>query len=143
MITTKEMKATLTRNYQANQTKGRLVVSNGFECDTLELKWRDNQNSVSCIPEGTYKVVPRYSPKYKNHLHVLDVSKRSFILFHSGNYAGSKNPKTGQPDIRGCILVGKGYADINKDGIEDILSSGVTMKKLMDSCPDGFELTIK
>ena len=72
-------------------------------CDTLELPYRDNQRSISCIPVGDYKVRLRYPRESatRNYLHLLveDVKDRSYILFHRGNTA---------KDTRGCILVGQG-----------------------------------
>lgn len=50
---------------------------------------------------------------------------------------------TGQSDIKGCVLVGSAMADINKDGILDIVNSKPTFAGLMLMFPDGFELTIK
>lgn len=142
------MRAKICRKYGKKQTEGELEVFNEdtgeleFVCKTLELPWLDNQTSISCIPEGHYDVIPRTSQKYKNHLHVTDVPDRSYILIHWGNYAGSKNPRTGSPDIRGCILVGKSLTDINGDGIRDITSSKNTFKELMKVAPDGFVLEV-
>jgi len=137
------MKATLKRESNNKYTKGRLTVENGFTCDTLELAWKMNLIQTSCIPVGTYQVIPRFSQKYGNHLHVTGVVGRSFILIHWGNYAGSANPVTGHPDIKGCILVGRGYADLNADGLPEIVNSKITFKELMKQCPNGFELTIE
>ena len=143
------MRGHICREYYDKQTEGTLKVYDEgsdevmFECKTLELADRDTHQQVSCIPEGTYDAVPRYSEKYSNHLHVTDVPNRSLILIHWGNYAGSMNPKTGQPDIKGCILVGKSLTDINGDGIRDITSSKSTFNTLMKICPDGMTLTIE
>jgi len=137
------MKATLTRQQHAKYTRGKLTVDNGFICDTLELPWINNASQVSCIPTGTYKVIPRTSPKYGNHLHVTGVHGRDLILIHWGNYAASANKKTGYPDIKGCILVGYGYADLDGDGLPEIVRSKDAFKALMLACPNGFELTIK
>jgi hypothetical protein len=41
------------------------------------------------------------------------------------------------------VLVGASFADINKDGILDIVNSKPTFAGLMLMFPDGFELTIK
>jgi len=142
------MRAKLCRRYFEQQTEGDLEVFNEdtgaleFVCKTLELAWKDNKRNISCIPEGHYEVVPRFSEKYGNHLHIIDVVERSLILIHWGNYAGSVNPRTGSPDIRGCILVGKNHTDINGDGIRDITASKNTFKALMDVAPLGLVLEI-
>jgi hypothetical protein len=137
------MKAKLIRTYYPKYTKGDLTVDNGFTCDTLELPWLNNASQISCIPKGVYKVVPRQSAKYGRHLHVTNVQGREFILIHWGNYAGSNNPATGHPDIKGCILVGYGYADLNGDGLPEITRSKSAFIDLMSKCGEGFELTIE
>ena len=84
-------------------TIGELFVNGERFCDTLELPYRDNQRSISCIPLGQYKVRLRYARESatRNYLHLLvqDVKDRSYVLFHRGNTA---------KDTRGCILVGQG-----------------------------------
>ena len=82
---------------------GELFLNGERFCDTLELPYRDNQRSVSCIPTGEYKVrlrLPRESAT-RDYIHLLvqDVPSRDYILFHRGNSA---------KDTRGCILVGQG-----------------------------------
>jgi len=134
------MKAILTRiDFSDVQTLGELVILNDtgeaiYECKTLELEQDRNAVRDDCIPKGTYQVIKRYSPKYKNHFHVLDVPNRSYILIHAGNY----NRHT-----LGCILVGNAHIDINNDGYKDVTSSKVTMKELNKILPEKFELTIK
>jgi hypothetical protein len=140
------MKISIDRTYEEKQTKGYAAVFDAegtviFTFDTLELPWKDNATNVSCIPEGIYIAKRRYSKKYKNHMHIIDVKGRSLILIHWGNYAGSVNPKTGSPDIRGCILTGDGFKDITGDGIDEILRSKTTFKKLMAIMPD--EITVE
>jgi len=143
------MKGHICREYYEKQTEGTLKVYENdsdepiFECKTLELADRHNQRNISCIPEGTYTVAPRYSEKYKNHLHIKDVGGRSLILIHWGNYAGSMNPTTGHPDIKGCILVGRSLKDITGDNVSEVLHSKSTFNKLMKVCPDGLTLTIE
>lgn len=121
-----------------SQTEGLLTVYDGdkkvFNCYTLELPDLNNQKRISCIPDGNYNVEKRYSTKYKNHFHVLDVPNRSYILIHQGNY----NWHT-----KGCILVGKTLTDINKDGLRDTTSSVATMNKLNEILPNTFKLEIK
>ena len=88
--------------FTENSTLGKLYLNGESFCDTLELPYRDNQRSISCIPAGQYKVRLRYaeesaSRKY-THLLVQDVPNRSYILFHRGNKPSH---------TRGCILVGQ------------------------------------
>jgi hypothetical protein len=142
------MIATLCREYYPKQTHGTLTLTDEetgdevFKCRTLELPWLDNQRNVSCIPEGYYDVDFRTSAKYPKHFIVNDVPGRSFILIHQGNYAGSLNPKSGKSDIRGCILVGKAFVDLDGDGLADITSSKSTLNKLLEVAPDGFVLEV-
>ena len=82
--------ALLERNYGDKQTIGKMHCMDGdfvqISFDSLELPWEDNENNISCIPEGEYEVVTRYSQKYGKHYHVTDVEGRSWILIHAGNF---------------------------------------------------------
>jgi hypothetical protein len=115
------------------QTLGILTNVTGKVYHTLELSWRNNQRQRSCIPKGVYKVRKRTSVKYGEHFHVLNVPNRDFVLIHHGNY---------HTDILGCILVGKGLLDINKDGRLDVTSSKQAMKEILTVMPNEFELLI-
>jgi hypothetical protein len=101
---------------------------------TLEKPDLDNKQNVSCIPDGVYMVRKRKSPRFGWCFIVEKVPNRSYILIHRGNYYS---------DIRGCILAGTSFRDINKDGIIDVLNTTNTVKKLLKIMPDRFELTIK
>tara|TARA_R110000824_G_scaffold142839_1_gene310147 strand:+ start:148 stop:582 length:435 start_codon:yes stop_codon:yes gene_type:complete len=83
-------------------TLGKLFLNGELFCQTLELPYLDNQRSISCIPEGEYKVRLRTAKESSSrdylHLLVQDVKGRSYILVHIGNF-----PK----DTKGCILVGQ------------------------------------
>lgn len=120
------------------QTLGTLTVFNEdaqvvahLRC--LELADKDNKVGISSIPAGDYIVVPRTSEKYGKHFHITDVKGRSYILIHAGNY---------YTQIRGCVLVGLGFKDINGDGVMDVTSSVPAMNKLLKAAPKGFQLTI-
>lgn len=121
-------------SHEQEQTLGYLFDGVNKLCCTLELEWAENQKEVSCIPPGVYKVVKRYSDKYKHHWIILDVPNRDHILIHHGNY---------HRDILGCILVGNNFVDLDKDGYRDVTSSKNTMKKLITILPQLFELEIK
>ena len=83
-------------------TIGKLFLDGELFCYTLELPYRDNQRSISCIPAGEYKVRMRTAKESatRDYLHLLieDVKDRTYILFHRGNTA---------KDTRGCVLVGQ------------------------------------
>jgi hypothetical protein len=128
------MKITLKRlSDDGVQTLGILTNVTGKVYQTLELAWKKNAKQISCIPKGIYKVRKRTSAKYGEHFHILNVPNRDFILCHHGNY---------HTDILGCILVGKGLLDINKDGRLDVTGSRQAMKELLSTLPKEFELEI-
>jgi len=100
---------------------------------TLELPDKQNQNNISRIPSKKYLVKKRWSEKFKWHFHVTDVEGRDWILVHSGNYF---------KQIRGCILVGTSFKDINKDGELDVRWSRNMLNKMLAIAPDEFDLFI-
>lgn len=142
------MHAVLYRKYMKDATYGilRMYYDDGevgkeyplMEVKTLELPWEDNERSISCIPEGQYYCTPRWSERHKDHFHILEVKDRDLILFHLGNYTR---------DIEGCILVGMGFSDIDRDGIVDVHNSRSAMNQLLRHGGywrgKGFELEIK
>lgn len=95
---------TLARTYATSHTSGVLTVrdENGVvraTYSTMELPWRNNNRSTSCIPEGMWHVAHGYSPRFKKTmLRLDDVQGRQGILIHSG---------TTTSDTLGCILVGR------------------------------------
>ncbi len=89
------MELELIRTYFPNGTNGQLYHNGKLICYTIELPWLNNKPQVSCIPEGRYELVKRYSAKYKHHLHVLNVKGRSYILIHPANDA--------KKELKGCI----------------------------------------
>jgi hypothetical protein len=104
-------------------TLGKLYCNAEFIAHTLELAWRDNERSISCIPAGEYGCRVRLARESATrdyvHLLVEDVPNRSYILFHRGNYPS---------DSRGCILTGTHRAQSS----DKILESKVAHSYLMD-----------
>lgn len=85
---------------QATLGRLRLIENHSEPWYTIERPWRENQRNVSCIPLGTYLIVPRHYhrggyPAWE----VEDVPDRSMILFHIANWAH---------DVEGCIGIGMG-----------------------------------
>lgn len=89
---------------------------------TMELPWKDNQKDISCIPVGTYPVELFHSIKFGKCFKIQGVPGRDAILIHKGNY---------NRDTHGCILPGKDFADLDKDGNQDITASGATVDLLV------------
>lgn len=119
------------------QTLGHLTVFDGlkkiFECATLELPWKDNKTNVSCIPDGSYWLEKYNSPSKGEVFLFSNVKGRTMVEIHKGNF---------NRDILGCVLVGLGFSDIDKDGYLDVHTSKRTMEKLLELMPDKFKLTI-
>ena len=105
-------------------------------CDTLELPYKDNKRSISCIPAGEYQARLRYPRESgsRDYLHILvkDVPNRDYILFHRGNTA---------KDSRGCILVGlKSQQDIVHNST---LAMDLLMKEIINLGGKNIKLIIK
>lgn len=101
-----------------------------FTCHCIELPWRNNQRRISCIPAGEYIVKIRKSPKYGDIYHVKNVTGRSYILIHSGNYAGdvSKGLKS---HSMGCLLLGLKRGWLKEQKV--VLNSRIAVKMFMDT----------
>lgn len=70
---------------------------------TLERPWFHNKRQVSCIPEGTYTLDIRQSPKFGRPMLILDkVPGRSGILIHGANH---------WTELQGCIAVAEHKVD--------------------------------
>lgn len=135
----KDLSLRLSRfNTNKIQTLGIIQVIENYKpikaLSCLELPDLQNQNKISRIPYGFYDVEKRNSKKFGDHFHVTNVINRSYILIHAGNY---------HSDILGCILVGKEFRDINKDGQLDVIRSKDALKELLDIMPDKFKLEIE
>lgn len=128
----------LERVYLKDRTLGSIKDTLGnVIAKTLELPWKDNERSVSCIPEGAYRVIqqpPKEDRPYP-YFRLPEVPGRSGILIHRGI-----NPS----HSKGCILVGSRFAEENT--AEPILqSSTVKLQWMIDNMPKEFllQITIK
>lgn len=82
-----------------DRTIGRLTC-NDEHFYTVEKPWVDNQQNISCIPTGYYKLVRVDSPRFgANTWEVANVTGRSHILIHVANTSA---------DVIGCIGLGMG-----------------------------------
>jgi hypothetical protein len=117
-------------------TIGNLYLDGEWLCDTLELPYRDNQRSISCIPAGQYKVRLRTARESatRDYLHLLveNVPNRDFVLVHIGNKSS---------DSRGCILVGIGR---EQDFVKNSrLAMELLMKEILNLGGTNINLIIK
>ena len=122
--------------FSEKSTLGKLFINGESFCDTLELPYVNNERSVSCIPEGEYKVRLRLARESatRNYLHLLvqEVPSRSYILFHRGNTA---------KDTRGCILVGQSR---EQDRVNNSrLAMDLIVKEILNLGGENINLIIK
>ena len=117
-------------------TVGKLFLDGEMFCYTLELPYLDNQRSISCIPEGQYKVRLRTAKESatRDYLHLLvkDVKDRTYILFHRGNTS---------KDTRGCILVGQSCQQNRVNN--STLAMDLIMKEIVNLGGTNINLIIK
>lgn len=118
-----------------DRTLGSLYKEGKIIAKTLELPWKDNKRSVSCIPEGKY-IVKKQPPKESRpytYFRIPNVADRSGILIHRG---------TDVKHSLGCILVGSRFANFYTD--KPVLEESTRkMQWMADNLPDEFELIIK
>lgn len=141
----------LDRVYLPDRTLGSIYSpQGGLICKTLELPWLENKRSVSCIPEGKYRVtkekpIPHDDPStdedesggriYRNYWHfrLHNVPGRSGILIHRGQVPSHS---------QGCILVGGRLVNFNT-ATPKLSDSVSKLQWMTDNLPDEFELLIE
>jgi hypothetical protein len=131
-------------NYIGPEILGHLMVfedmENGgskliFECKTIELEWKNNRQSVSCVPAGFYTVQYEWSPAFNQNLWELKgVPGRSEAKIHVANY---------YTDLRGCIAVGDLHIRINGDPYPDVRNSRNTLNRFHLAMTPDTEATIR
>lgn len=91
---------------------------------TMELPWKDNEQKVSCIPEGEYfckrrKASLEITAELGEAFEVQGVPNRSDILIHVANYPNQ---------IEGCIAIGMRWGW----ELEGVFDSRIAFKNLME-----------
>lgn len=103
------------------------IFCRGFNCFTLELPWRDNEQNISCYRAGIYKYKKRVSPSKKTEvIELIGVPSRTYIQIHAGNFTHQ---------ILGCTLVGDSIKFLDADTVPDVTNSASQMQKLLDNTP--------
>lgn len=108
-------------DYQPNHTKSMIFVDREFISFGLEPEYK-TANRVygqrDLIPEGVYKVILSYSPKFKRVLpEVLNVPFNSGIRIHPGNHPN---------DTSGCLIPGSYFVG------DTLMQSQVKFNKLYE-----------
>ncbi len=114
--------------YHPDGTMGSMMVGDQ-RFYSIERPWLDNAPNVSCIPEGTYPVGWRESPKFGETWHVQDVPGRTHILIHAANFPYN---------VEGCIGLGMGVMDAKV-----AVSSSRRAVKLFEELTRGDEWQLK
>lgn len=133
------MKLILKRTYYDDATLGMLSIEGQDNpvWFTIECPWLDNASKISCIPEGTYKVIPYNSSDHPDVWQILNVLNRHTVLIHIGNWVH---------DVKGCIAVGESlcYIKYGSDYKKAVSNSGKTIQKIKNAIgyPAEFELKI-
>ena len=115
-------------DFTEKSVMGKLYCNGEFIAHTLELPWKDNEKSVSCIPKGRYNCRIRLARESATrdyvHLLVQDVPDRKYILFHRGNYPS---------DSRGCILTGTHRAQVPNKIFESKIAHSYLMHYILSN----------
>jgi hypothetical protein len=135
-------KVMLIRNESGDEgTFGTILTDSGFTCRTGELPWRNNQQGLSCIPEGIYFCSWRLSKRHGLCYHIDSVPNREGIEIHSANFVGDRNMGL-KYQVLGCIAIGLGIGKL--DGQKAVLRSRQGLAAFEDEMKcETFELTIK
>lgn len=120
----------LSQDKERTQKLGKLYLFNSFtevfSCFTLE--------PFDCIPNSHYLLRKYQSPKLKREVLLFEnVPNKEYIEIHNGNF---------RRDSTGCILVGSGVTDIDKDGKRDVINSNATLDKLLSLCPNEIQIDV-
>ena len=112
------MELELIRKYFLEGTNGKILFQERLITYTIELPWKNNQARVSCIPEGRYELVKRWSRKFGRHLQILNVPGREYILIHPANEA--------LRELKGCIapvrlLTGAGKGVCSRKALKTLM----------------------
>jgi hypothetical protein len=108
----------IARQKQAAQgTLGILSLNGSRLCFTLERPWRENEQTVSRVPAGTYPAVIRYERSDMWRLQLRDVPGLPGIRMHIGD-----DP----PDAKACMLIGN---EVGPDG-QSVTSSAAAHSDL-------------
>lgn len=92
-----------------------------FKSESLERGWVNNQNRISCLPEGDFPIEFEESYKFEQFLwEIKETAHRSECKFHWANY---------WYDLNGCVGLGNNRKYIDGDLVMDVTDSRNIIKK--------------
>lgn len=109
------MKIQVKRRYFAHGTFSDVYINGELFSVAVERAWQNNLPFKSCIPEGTYKLVPHRSPKYGScyafeapslGVTVDGPSQRTHCLIHPANTP---------TQLAGCLAVGERFGIVKSE----------------------------
>lgn len=115
---------------------GRMLIDGTLFCATCEQRWNDNKQGSSCIPIGTYQLLPFDSPAHgptvvfhNPSLNIYGtpqmipkgVKGRSLCEIHNANWPFQ---------LKGCLAVGEDLTVISPNGL-GVTRSVLTFRRLM------------
>lgn len=146
-------RARVERVYLATETLGSWYFNGALICKTLELPKKNSEGkedvvNETCFKEGIYIAVKEPPTKHFPYPHFrfsLDpwttqperphstIPGRAGICVHKITFVSG---------LLGCIGVGSAFADLDHDGVPDIVESTKALYHLYDVMPDKFEVEI-
>lgn len=121
---------TLYRRYFSHGTFSTLHDHNNRKlCCMVECPSNNNEPNISCVPEGTYELLPHSSPKF-GEVYALEAaslgvtrygpSLRTHILIHVANTPSQ---------LQGCLAPGLDFGSINNEW--GVINSRLAFNQLM------------
>ncbi len=112
------------------------VLDGDLEWDFLELPWRDNLPTISCVPPGSYLATLFHSQHFGRTVYqVHDVPGRDAIEIHPANWAGDRALGY-HSDLRGCAAPGTARGELvtPKGTLQaGVLHSGLALDQLIEA----------
>ena len=132
-----DRRAVLTRDESTDHGTRGVLVAGDLVLHVMEPPWRDNRPRRSCVPPGTYDVVPHVSPRYGRSLLVTGVPGRSHILIHAGNVGGDRDLGWHTHTL-GCLLPGlrRGRLEVQGRVQAAVLASRTALRHVMTWAAD-------
>lgn len=109
------MKIKILRRYFEHGTFSDVYIDGEFFSVAVERAWENNVPFKSCIPEGSYKLVPHESPKYGScyafeasslGVTIHGPSQRTHCLIHPANLP---------TQLAGCLALGERFGVVKNE----------------------------